>query len=234
MNFLQLCQEVARESGTVQGTQPTSVTGQTGRLLEIVQWTSQAWDAIQGLHDQWLWMTKEFSALTTASSARYTDASWSLDNFRDWRRDEPYLNGLYRPHSLYLEATGVADEGELLEIPWEQWRFQYGRGSQTNQRPAFYAISPQREFCLGPIPDDEYRVLGEYWEGATSLSSNTDEPGMPARYHNAIVFGAIILLAEFDESKEKRAAAANRYDHLMAGLARDQLPKLSIGGGPVA
>lgn len=43
MDYLTLCQKVARESGVVAGVQPATVTSQTGRLLKIVSWVNDAW-----------------------------------------------------------------------------------------------------------------------------------------------------------------------------------------------
>ncbi len=231
-NFLQLTQDVARESGTISGTNPAAVTSQTGRLLKIVEWTAQAYVAIQNLHADWRWMQKTFSDTTTAGAAQYTAASWSLTDLRDWLRDN--RNTGYQPHTVYLTATGVSDENALLEISWDQWRTTYGRGSQTNNRPTEYAISPMGEFSLGSIPDDTYTIQGEYRQAAVVLAANADTPDMPAAFHQIIVWAAIMLLAEFDEAVEKRAAAAIRYSGLLGSLERDQLPVISLGGLPIA
>jgi len=52
MNYLQLCQDTVRESGTISGdATPSTVTGQSGRLLKVVTWVAKAWQQIQNLHD---------------------------------------------------------------------------------------------------------------------------------------------------------------------------------------
>ena len=231
-SFLELAQDVARESGTVSGTNPTAVASQTGRLLKIVEWTAQAYVMIQNLHADWRWMQKTFSGNTTASAGQYTPASWSVTDLRDWLRDDRETG--YQPHTIYLTATGVSDEGALREISWQQWRTRYGRGSQTNNYPAEYAISPAGEFSLGPIPDDDYTVQGEYRQAAVVLAVDADTPAMPSAFHDIIVWQAIMLLAEFDEAVEQRAAAILKYNALLEDLQRDQLPVVSLGGLPVA
>ena len=229
---LLLCQAVARESGTISGVNPAAVTDQSGRLLKIVEWTAQSWVKIQNLHADWRWMVKEFSDTTTAGAGKYTAASWSLTDLRDWLRDDKVT--YYYPHTIYLTATGVSDEGALREISWQSWRTTYGRGSQTNNKPTEYAISPAGEFCLGAIPDDTYTVSGEYKQAAVRMTANGDIPDLPDAFHELIVWGSIMLLAEFDEAVEKRAAAAIKYDELLEDLERDQLPVITIGGGPIA
>ena len=140
----------------------------------------------------------------------------------------------YKPHTIYLKATGVSDEGALREISWQRWRTSYGRGSQTNNYPAEYAISPAGEFSLGPIPDDIYTVQGEYRQSAVVLAADGDIPGAPAAFHGIIVWRALMMLAEFDEAVEQRAAAVIKYAALLEDLQRDQLPVISLGGPPIA
>ena len=183
--FLELAQDVARESGTVSGVSPGSVVSQTGRLLKIVEWTAQAYVMIQNLHADWRWMQKTYSGTTTAGSSQYTAASFSVTDMRDWLRDN-LVTG-YQPHTIYLTATGVSDEGALREISWQLWRSTYGRGSQTNNYPAFYAISPAGELSLGPIPDDNYTINGEYRQSAVVMSADADIPGLSAAFHQIIV-----------------------------------------------
>ena len=198
--YLELSQALARESGTISGTNPTAVASQTGRLLKIVNWIDQANVAIQNLHADWRWMQKTFSGDTSSGSGQYTPASWSITDLRDWLRDNRVTG--YQPHTIYLTTDGVAGEGALLEITWQQWRTTYGRGSQTNNFPSQYAISPAGEFSLGPIPDDTYTINGEYRQAAVRLTADGDIPAMPAAFHEIIVWRALMMLAEFDEAAE--------------------------------
>ena len=230
--FLELSQDLSRESGTVSGTNPAAVAGQTGRLLKITEWTAQAWVEIQNLRADWRWMQKTFSGDTSSGVSQYTPAAWSITDLRDWLRDDR-VSG-YQPHTIYLTATGVSDEGALREISWQQWRTRWGRGSQTNNYPSEYAISPDGKFSLGPIPDAAYTVSGEYRQAAVVLAADADIPGCPAAFHAIIVWRALMMLAEFDEAVDQRTAAAIKYDGLLQSLSRDQLPVVSLGGLPIA
>jgi hypothetical protein len=227
--FLTLCQEVARDSGTVSGTQPTTVTGQSGRLGKIVAYTAEAWTRIQNLHAAWRFLRKEFpaTALTASGTARYTGASWSITDLAEW---------ITEPHAvtLYKQSTGVADEGEIRCVEWLEWRRVYGRGAQTNGRPSCYTISPAGEFCLGLTPDDTYVINGEYRRTPQVLAANADEPLCPARFHDIIKFRALMLLDEHDEAPLPLSFAVVNFKDLLSSLERDQLPRVQIGGGPLA
>lgn len=196
MNYLQICQDVVRESGTISGdTTPSTTSGQSGRTLKVVNWVSKAWQEIQNLHDDWLWMRTEFTGTITQGAARYTAASFNLTRWSRWITDEHVV-------TIYDTSIGVADEGEIRQITWETWRARYGRGAQVQRRPVEYAISPQGEFCLGPFPDRGYMLRGEYQKSAQTLALDTDVPELPdASLHSVIVWRALLSLAQFDEGQ---------------------------------
>lgn len=225
--FLELAQMVARESGTVSGTLPSSVANQSGRLGKIVFWTAEAWRQIQNRRNAWLWMRGEFSGATTAGAARYTNASWNLTRWAKWITEPDTV-------TLYKQSEGVADETPLLFMPWQLYRRTYGRGAQEQNRPRHYAISPAGEFCLGPKPDDTYVVRGEYRKSPQELTANGDIPEMPARFHDVIAWYALLLLAEHDEAELHIAVAMRRFRELMSDLERDQLPEIRIGADALA
>lgn len=225
-SFLELCQMVARESGTVSGALPSTVDSQTGRLLKIVHWTTSAWTQIQNRRNAWRWMRGEFGspdAVTSAGTPRYTSASWSLTRWAEWITERDTV-------TIYLQSTGVSDEGPISFMPWSMYRRTYERGTQTANRPVHYSISPAGEFCLGPRPDATYVVRGEYRKSPQTLAQNGDIPEMPARFHELIAWYGLLLLAEHDEGNLHIAVAIRRYRDLMDELERDQLPRPEIGG----
>lgn len=226
--FLQLTQRASRESGTVSGdNQPSSVTNQTLRLKKIVEWVAQAWTDIQGLHTTWRWMEGEFSGSASAGTARYTAAAWNITRFGSW---------ITRAESvtIYDPDIGVADESAMRMIGWDTWRQTYGRGEQTGAKPNEFAISPAGELCLGPIPDKTYTINGLYQKSAQTLSANTDTPECPADFHDAIVWKALMYLAEHDEGGFQAVTAQNRYADRIDALERSQLPPMRLRPCPVA
>tara|TARA_R110001606_G_scaffold149391_2_gene289365 strand:- start:201 stop:887 length:687 start_codon:yes stop_codon:yes gene_type:complete len=225
--FLQLCQKVASESGTISGTLPTAVTGQSGRLLQIVNFTIDAWRQVQNSRNNWNWMRKEFSGSLTSGTAKYTGASFSISDFARWVSETDSL-------TLYLTATGVSDEGEITFISWSDWRKSFGRGSQTNNRPTNVSITPANELAFGSIPNDSYTVNGEYHTTAEVLVANADVPSLPERYHDIIAYKALVLLGEFDEAPTAIATAQRKYNDMLSDLERDQLPVVVVGTDPLA
>lgn len=224
MNFKELCQMTARESGTVSGVLPATVADQTGRLAKIVNWTNESWRQIQLLRSSWLWMRGEFSGSITTPAYRYTAAALSVSRVLEWiheNRDDL---------TIYETAEGVADENSLRYISWQDYRRQYMRGTQTEDRPIEWAISPSNELCFGPHPDTAYTIQGEIRKSPQTLSEDTDTPELPASYHEIIAWNAVLLLQKHDEAQIPIATATGEYRKLIGFLERDQLPQITIGG----
>lgn len=225
MNYLDLVKALVRESGTMSGVAITTVANQTGRQLKCVNWVSDAYVNLQNKHNDWLWLMGEWSNPLAIGQGRYTPASFNLTRHRRWITGDEKL-------TIYDPAIGVADEGALQEISWEDWRRVYGRGSQTNNRPVHYAISPSRELCFGPLPDKAYVAAGEYYKSAQVLANNADIPEMPSDHHMMIVWDALLTLDEHDEASIAKAQR-RRLDAIRA-LELDQRPVVAYGGGPIA
>ena len=121
--FLELCQRTASECSTSL-TGPSGVSGQTGRLGQIVNWVQAAWFDIQTRFDDWLFMRFGFTLDTTSGDGEYaysdaTDAGTgvAIAAFRRWCGDRAECGE--RPMRIYLVSAGVATESELrfLDYP---------------------------------------------------------------------------------------------------------------------
>lgn len=227
-NFLKLCQDVARESGTVSGTQPAAVTGQTGRLAKVVEWTREAWIQIQNARNAWAFMRAEFEASAIQGNAEYTGASWNVADLARWI-----------PGSVTVQDPGLGrqDESRLRVVPWETWRLSYGMGSGAGlrDRPRAVSVKPGTSaLVLGPRPDRAYVVRGEYWRAPQVLAAATDVPTLPERFHDAIKWQALVLLHAHDEGINNIALARQQLGFAIHALERDQLPQVGLGGGPLA
>ncbi len=229
--FLQLCKDAARESSTVAGDLPTTVTSQTGRLKKFVEWVKRAWLDIQNSQARWRWMRKEFNDKTLSiGTSRYTATALGISDWREWIVPMQGENIIY----LYDPDIGVSDEGVVRWIEWHTFIHRYLRGSQTNNRPTEWSISPAGEICFGPPPDKAYPVSGEYMKTPQILADNTDEPECPSRYHHAISDLANILMAQHDEAELHIITNQQRYDSVMADMRLSELPTLGIGARPLA
>ncbi len=229
--FLELVQKTARETGLF-ATVPATAQSQTGKNLRLVNHVIDAWGWVQRRHTSWRWMRAEFSGSLLSAVDSYSPSDLGITTFGRWVTDN-LVDG-YFPTTVYMTSTGVTDEPLIREISWERWRTRWGRGSHDNMKPIEYAIAPDNAFRPGPTPGATYTVQGEYQKSVQTLSADADEPECPDRFHDVIVWKALLLYSEFEEALLSISRANRNFEIMMDELERDQLDEIRIGGGPLA
>lgn len=228
MTYLELCQTLASESGTVPGSnQPATVTSQTGRLAKIVRWVNDAWRDIQNIERGWLWMRGEYEGDTLLNIDSYTGASLNATRLRDWIVMQP-------PHddsgvTVYPDGEPEV-EGALISLDWGLFRRTKLRGVHVHDAgpPRFVTVDPQRNLRLSPKPDGVYVIKGEYWKAPQELAANSDVPEMPEEHHQTIISRALDYLGTDDESAAQIPAWSARARMHLAALRRDQLLRIGV------
>lgn len=223
--FLQLAQAVARESRTITGVQPVTTVNQTGRLAEIVESVRDAWRELQNLRASWFWLDQEWTGQTVAGTRRYTDGSFSLVRWAAWKTNED------DPLTSYRLANGVSEEQRLLFLPYPIWRVRHDIGSEQEGAPTEWSVSPSGEICLGPTPDDTFVLRGTYRKAPQELVNDGDEPDMPERFHNILVWSALMKIHEYDEADGAvpYLRCQRQYQMYLDALNRDQMPEIRLG-----
>lgn len=226
--YLQLVQQVARDSGTVSGDgQPPTLVGITGRLAKMASWTNEAWRNIQNHRSAWRWMQGEFAGQTVAAQQRYTAAQLGIaSRFAEWTiRDHDDISW-----SSYRTATGQSDEGALHFLDWSDFRVSQLRGTQVQGRPRFFSIDNENRVVLSPTPDAAFTIKGLYRKGVQDLVANGDIPELPERFHDLIKWKALELVGVNDENAPQLGPWILNGRRIMSELERDQLPRIRLCG----
>lgn len=225
--YLQLCQDLRQEAG-ISGVGPTTVVGQAGQLKKIIDWIPSAWNDIQSNRDQWQFMRTAFSFDTINGAALYERDQVAVLNLADIFIEE---QDSFR---IYLKSAGVATEGRLEAIPYNDFRAMYEIGSTDDNSPSAITVTPQGELKVGPAPDGIYTISGEFYRTPQVLSANADIPIMPTRFHRLIMLRALIFYAQHEEANSIQNSSMYEYDNLLRDLERRQLPVLNANAGPLA
>lgn len=220
MNLLALCNRLIDEAGITAG-HLTVTTGQTGELARVVQWIQSAWMDIQNSHTEWRWMRKSATIATVAGQSGGYDApdadvaTWCLDTARN-----------------YITASGNVTEIFMDFVEYDDFRdsYLYGALRTAQSRPMVFTIEPANTLAFGPVPNGDHTVTNDYFSRAAELASDSASPGMPARFHMAIVWRALMLYGGFEAASESYARGQNEFSVLMSMLEIDQLPMIRMGG----
>lgn len=226
MTYLELCQEVARESGTVPTIgQPATITGQTGRLLRVTYWVRDAWSDIQKQRPDWQWMLDEWSGALTSSTQRYTAASFSIDRFSEWVfRDRQGMPAM----SAWLTSEGQTGEYDLEPLPWLEFRRRHMRGDAATKtgRPQVVSVDDARQLVFYPTPDAAYTVTGLYRKSPQTLAAESDTPECPAQFHAAIKWRALLYLGIYDEAPNQMGFWDQQLRRTLGELVDHQVPTI--------
>lgn len=222
LSFLQLVQRLHRESGT-SGTPPATTVNQSGDALRLVNWISTAWMDIQNDCTEWYFMRQPVAFNTTANKQVYSAAECGITTFGNFKKDS---------FRFYRVSAGVGSELMLAYMPYDDFRnvHLFGSNRLRVQLPINFSIDPSKNFVLGPTPDDVYNVNGEGYALPTELTLDTDRPTMPAQYHMAIVWRALMYYGTYENAPEAYSRGETEFKRLLRRLYSDQAPDITPGG----
>lgn len=194
MDFLALINRTRQECGA-SGGDLANFSALSKDSTRFKNWVASAWEEIQMMRTDWMWMRGDFSFALTTSDGRYSAADAGIaSRFLQWDK---------LSFRIYQTALGISDEIELPYLPYEDFRAVYDTGPQTDSRPLHASIAPNLDLLIGHKPDATgYTVRGEYFKSIQSLSLTTDTPEMPAQFHMAIVYRAMQKYARYDAAPE--------------------------------
>ena len=223
--FLNLCQQVnryARISKEQPGTAPLTVTGQKGVNAEIVGWVNDAWDDIQ--HDQDDWAFRESSGdVPVAAGVRDVVVDDAIEDYETLRMSTADGDG----QSILVLVNGSPQY--VYFVRWEDWRGGVYDQSTSTGTPGLFTVMPSGVLRLWPTPDQDVTLRVAYQRIAQVLQNDADVPSMPARFHTAIVWKALMYHADTrDKTQEEYQKWERRRRQAMRRLYRDQLPAIHL------
>lgn len=209
----------------------TTVVGATGERERVVEWTKQAWLEIALLHQEWRWLRRDVSFVTTTGQLAYLPGSapMSLTDFAAWRQgDEVWRR--------YRTGEPVS-ENYMQFLCYEDFRTYWLFGSRRTEQgePLSISVRPyDNALLLGPLPNATgYTIVGEYYAAPTELSVDADTPAMPSRFHMAIVYRAMQKYGAYESATEVYTHGQTEYNRMLTNLETDQLYGI-CGAGPLA
>lgn len=218
MNYLELCQDMAREAG-ISGA-IVSVTNQTGEALRVVNWINKAYRYIQNKHSDWKFLRTDVTFDTNTSSAIYTAAAAGVTGLGEWN----FVGDDWR---AYNKALGVADEMELSYMPYDDFRQAYGQGQNRTSvgRPQIITEMPDQSLKFWPIPDATYTIIGEQFKAPLSLVAASDVPIFAPKFHDAIVQRALMFYGAFEGDAGVFGAAQTEFSRILSQMESVYMPE---------
>lgn len=224
MNFLAGVQRLCRECGI--GSVST-VVSQSGEARRMVDWYNTAWMDIQGKHKDWGWMRASASFVTVDGQATYAigtgagEVGVAVASFGSWVKNS---------FKAYLTASGNSAEQILHYMEYDDWRaiYQFGLARTTTSQPTRFTITPAKAIGLGAVPPAGYTITGDYFACPTEMAADADIPSLPAHYHMAIVYRAMMMYGAFEAAQEVYQRGELEFNKLMRRIKNDRLPEFTM------
>jgi hypothetical protein len=218
MTFLELVQDFMREAG-MSGT-IASVQAQTGEAQRAVNWIIKAYRSIQNEHSDWEFLRADVTFGVNAPLNTYTTAAAGVTSFGEWR----FRGDDWR---CYNTAMGVADEQPVAYVDYAKFRTVYGYSTQRLQtgRPKVVTQRPDQSLQFWPTPDTGYTIVGEQYQAPVALVNNTDFPVFAAKFHDVIVYRALMLYGQFEGDGGVFTYAQAECARILGMMEDQYLPK---------
>lgn len=228
MQYIELAQRLRRKC-RVSGSGPNAITGQTEEYARLLDWVNEAWMLIQRKHEQdWNFLRANCQANTINGQANYGAVEFGLPDLGRFALN--YETG--DSFRVYNTAQGTASETFMEAIDYDDWRDRFLIGSLRNSymQPDSVAIGPDGTLFCGPIPSAGWTIIGEYYRVPSEMSTSSSTPSLPAQYHMAIVYRAMMLYGASEAAAEVYTDGQNAFDQIMREIERTQLPRIRLGG----
>jgi len=204
MNYLEILQEINRLAGT-QGT-VDAVSGLTGYQELLPVYADNAYEDIQLFRDcDWIFMRQEAEKALDATTNSFTDTDIAKIRFITY------------------------DYKKLTYVPYERWILWE---NMSTGEPKMYTIQPETgEVTLNPL-NAAYTVKVYYQRVPDTMTAQTDEPILPTRFQNLIVFKALIDLGQYVGNYDLTQHYGTRFSVLMGQMLRSQNPAKKLKTKP--
>jgi len=246
MNNLALVNRLIYECGSALAPLSTLQSPAAGETTRMINWINDAWNEIQLEQYQWNWQRSWIQFPTVTNQQQYTPA-YVIANGTVYESENSLASGaaltgltiqqwVRKSFRCFITDQGVLNEQIMNFMPWDDFRniYMYANQIQNYTRPVIATVAPDKSLWFGPIPDASdgsgYTITAEVWFGPQALSADADTPLMPAQYHMAIVYRAMLKYARYESAPEVAAGANDELQQMMNKIYTDQLPVM--GSGP--
>lgn len=156
-------------------------------------------------------------------------ASSSVDGIADLAEIKRDSMRITDSNYVYDQGTSSSSYSPLPFISRSDWlRYGYDRPVGVG-KPQCYTQTEDGMYQFYPPPDTSYHLYFEYTRTPQTLSVATDTPTyLPSRFHDAIVWRALMYWAGYEGSGQQYNRAEKRYKSFEKDMVRDLLPPVRM------
>lgn len=225
--YLALAQTLRRKC-RVAGSGPSSVSNQSEEYSRLLDFIQESWMQIQNLRSDWLFMRASATCATVQGQTSYGAVDFGLADLGYWALDER-AGDTFRN---YVTATGLTSEVFMGIMDYDAWRdlYLYGANRTTYTRPMVVARTPDNKIACGPITAAGYTLVGDYYRVPSRMVLATDTPALPAQFHDAIIYKAMMLYGSSEAAPEVYDDGSLSFREIMKQVVATQARPPRLAG----
>ena len=248
MTFLELVKALASETGVELESKITSVSvppesaygGTTEHRSRLVRWIQRSWRDIQNDQPRWKFMIRNGQMALVKNQWTY-DIKGIVDGdlpvgFEDYQYEEiiPFVAPRDARYVWIVDGgVPIPRREPCYYVPPERFFGHIDRFNDKNVgTPSRYTFDREGWIVFDSKPaDDNLYLQFEYRVVQQELTADADVPrGLPEKFHELIVYGAMMKNSMFDESDPQYRRARTLYRDMMNKLRLEEMPDYSMTG----
>ena len=221
MNYLTICQRVHDTVG-FQGQFTSVLTG--GYQAVITQAVKDSYEDIQRYRKEWQWLKNHRDVNVSDLKSEYTlEELWGAGFTQDLAS--------YRYINWYDTSGPTVRKFRLIPVEYDN--FILMTFSEPHE-PRLYSVRPwDKALLISPV-DANYTLDLHYVQTLDQLVNNTDEPQIPLRHQQAIIYGAIMKVSTYTGDPTLYDTYSVKYAEELGQLMREENPARSVTKRPIA
>lgn len=167
--------------------------------------------------------------------------NWIMDFSRHWtflnRRGEVFaiesgVHTYWMPwiesiewDSLYTTKEGSQARWPIFRMEYDHWQDMERAQIQSTGSPLNLIMAPHDRWIVWPTPTQAWTLNGNWQYKKTPLIAAADEPPWDERYHELVVWSALLQLERAQEENKLPSAAQRAFNSLWPGFLTEYLPQ---------
>jgi hypothetical protein len=217
VNFLQICDRIHEElNGVPLGFTSVDLGESGGTLIvadpvrrQIIRAAQLAFDWVMDFSRHWEFLNQRGEIFDIEADVR--------EYWKPWIESVQW-------DSLYLTKTGSTTRWPVYQMLYDAWQQQEQAEVPSEGYPFYLISAPSDRWVVWPTPSEDWTLNGNWQYKKSRMLVSADEPPWDERYHDLVVWRALLHLQHTQEDKGP-SAAQRAFNSMWPGFLTEYLPK---------
>jgi hypothetical protein len=217
VNFLQICDRIHEElNGVPLGFTSVDLGESGGTLIvpdpvrrQIIRAAQLAFDWVMDFSRHWEFLNQRGEIFDIEADVR--------EYWKPWIESVQW-------DSLYLTKTGTDTRWPVYQMLYDAWQQQEQAEVPSEGHPFYLVSAPSDRWIVWPTPSEDWTLNGNWQYKKSRMLVSADEPPWDERYHDLVVWRALLHLQHTQEDKGP-SAAQRAFNSMWPGFLTEYLPK---------